>query len=194
MSDFCSYLLALVYWWLAAMSAGPFFLDQRVGWLAPSVRNWLNRHPKRLQIYLWIAMCGVFWAGFSAWREEHIKAVSNIKPPLDPNNFISKQISVGVCCRYKLKPDIKLSLVWSCDGISSAGYERDVRISRMEVVMQWARGWIHELWCYETDKLPECALQNSRGPITAQRCVGSARRDTRDPALLDLDLPVMPLT
>ena len=52
------------------MSAGPFLADRLITWLWPWGRRQLDALPHRRQIFLWIIVIGVFWSGFSAWREE----------------------------------------------------------------------------------------------------------------------------
>jgi hypothetical protein len=52
------------------MSAGPFLADRLITWFWPWGRKQLDNWRHRRQIFLWLIIIGVFWAGFSAWREE----------------------------------------------------------------------------------------------------------------------------
>jgi hypothetical protein len=58
------------------MSAGPFLIDRLVTWLWPWGRKQLDNLPHRRQIFLSLIIIGVFWAGFSAWREEKAQRIA----------------------------------------------------------------------------------------------------------------------
>jgi hypothetical protein len=58
------------------MSAGPLLVDQLVAWFWPWGRRKLDALPHRRQIFLWLIVIGVFWSGFSAWREERNQRVA----------------------------------------------------------------------------------------------------------------------
>ena len=82
------------------MSAGPFLADRLITWFWPWGRRQLDALPRRRQFFLWLIVIGVFWAGFSAWQEEHtareavekklqqaIVQSSKHSPARDPDGF-----------------------------------------------------------------------------------------------------------
>jgi hypothetical protein len=69
-SDLYIYLVLLRDHWLTFMSAGPFLADRLITWFWPWGRRKLDNLPQRRQIFVWLIVLGVFWSGFSAWREE----------------------------------------------------------------------------------------------------------------------------
>jgi hypothetical protein len=105
LSDFYNYLAILREHWLAFMSAGPFLVDRLITWFWPWGRYKLDTFPHRRQIFLWFIVFGVFWAGFSAWRDEHQVRLANTKPPLDPSSLYQNGFPVASFELIKTYPD-----------------------------------------------------------------------------------------
>src|SRR5262249_54453813 len=61
--------------------------------------------PQRQQIFLWLIVLGVFWAGFSAWRDEHQARLANVKPTLDPSMLYQNGFPVASFELIKTKLD-----------------------------------------------------------------------------------------
>jgi len=77
------------------MSAGPFLADRLITWLWPWGRRFLDGFPHRRQIFVWLIVLGVFWAGFAAWKDEHQARLVAGKPPLDPLMLYQDGFSVA---------------------------------------------------------------------------------------------------
>jgi hypothetical protein len=76
MGDFFGYLSVFLSQWWWFLTSGPYVLDPLLESMSDSYHWWKVRHLpltawRRLKIAL--ALLGIFFAGFFAWRDEHMK-------------------------------------------------------------------------------------------------------------------------
>jgi hypothetical protein len=101
LSDFYSYLALLRDHWAAFMSAGPFLADRLVTWFWPWARRKLDTLRYRRQIFLWLIVLGVFWSGFSAWREEkNLRVTAEIARDVAQRQIPSANHNPEMVARY----------------------------------------------------------------------------------------------
>ena len=78
MSEFGAYIAALFIHLVPVLGAGPFLLDRLITWFWQRGRKWLDEHPQRRRIYSWCFLLSLFFAGFTAWKDEHDRFMSAV--------------------------------------------------------------------------------------------------------------------
>jgi hypothetical protein len=132
MSIFFAYLAALFSHWLALMSAGPFLIDRLITWLWPTGRRWLdNRLPvTRRRLSYAIIFAAVFFAGFSAWLDEHksreeaekraIAAEATRHSPLQLSRIEISTIAISPKIPYDNPPEYEIKITYTNKGSIAA--------------------------------------------------------------------------
>ena len=76
MGDFYSYLSAFLSQWWWFLTSGPYVLDPLLESMSDKYGWWKVRHfsqTKWQRVKVVLALVGIFFAGFFAWKDEHVK-------------------------------------------------------------------------------------------------------------------------
>jgi hypothetical protein len=76
MGDFYSYLSVFLSQWWWFLTSGPYVLDPLLESMSESYRWWKMRHfsqTKWHRLKIALVFVGIFFAGFFAWRDEHVQ-------------------------------------------------------------------------------------------------------------------------
>jgi hypothetical protein len=74
MSDFAEYVAALFHHWEPLIGAMLIFIAA----FLPRVQNFLDEHPKRRKLWVWLILICAFLATFFAWKDEHNRYMSAV--------------------------------------------------------------------------------------------------------------------